>query len=213
MKRFLKIIFFGLIVKPIVLVVLGLNIKWRERLPITGPAIIAANHNSHLDTMVLMSLYPLAKIHKVRPLAAADYFLNNGKSLSWFATYCLDIIPVNRSGDGNKNTLFEICNRLLDSKEILIIFPEGSRGEPEEMSRMKKGVFYIVKDRTDTKVTPVMLHGLGKSLPRGEALLVPYNCDVVIGQPITATQQSVQFTKLMTSSLRELTKYCITKNQ
>jgi len=73
LPRILKIIFFGLIIKPIVLIVLGLNIRNRDKLPVDGPAVIAANHNSHLDTMVLMSLYPLSIIHKVRPVAAADY--------------------------------------------------------------------------------------------------------------------------------------------
>ena len=60
MSRLLKILFFLLIVRPLVMIVLGLNIRDRQKLPRKGPAIIAANHNSHLDTMVLMSLYPLA---------------------------------------------------------------------------------------------------------------------------------------------------------
>lgn len=84
MERVLKILFFALIVKPLTFVILGLNIRSREKLPKKGPAIIAANHNSHLDTMVLMSLYPLSQIHQIRPVAAADYFLS-GKFRSWFS--------------------------------------------------------------------------------------------------------------------------------
>ena len=75
MSRVLKVVFFALFVKPLVFVGLGLNIINRERLPAIGPAVIAANHNSHLDTLVLVSLFPLSQIHLVRPVAAADYFL------------------------------------------------------------------------------------------------------------------------------------------
>ena len=75
MNRLLKVLFFALIIKPLTLVLLGLNVRGRKNLPKNGPAIIAANHNSHLDTMVLMGLYPLGQVHKIRPVAAADYFL------------------------------------------------------------------------------------------------------------------------------------------
>lgn len=212
MSRLLKIVFFGVAVKPIVLIVLGLNVRWREKLPDDGPAIIAANHNSHLDTMVLMSLYPLSKIHKVRPVAAADYFLKNGKALAWFSLNCLDIIPIDRSGAGNREELFEKCHQALDNSEILIIFPEGSRGNPEEISRVKKGIFYIIKDRIDTLVTPVMMHGLGRSLPRGDALFVPFNCDVVIGDEIAGTEKSTPFIKAITDAYIYLRQYCLPRN-
>ncbi|MCA9022341.1 MAG: 1-acyl-sn-glycerol-3-phosphate acyltransferase, partial [Planctomycetaceae bacterium] len=61
MERALKILFFALFVRPIVFIVLGLNLRGKPNLPLEGPALIAANHNSHLDTLVLMSLYPLSK--------------------------------------------------------------------------------------------------------------------------------------------------------
>ncbi|MES9854313.1 MAG: 1-acyl-sn-glycerol-3-phosphate acyltransferase [Candidatus Thiodiazotropha sp. L084R] len=52
MSRLLQFLFFILIVKPLVLIVLGLNVRRKTHLPAEGPAIIIANHNSHLDTIV-----------------------------------------------------------------------------------------------------------------------------------------------------------------
>ena len=43
---------------------------------------------------------------------------------------------------------------------------------------------HLIQDRPNLTVTPVMMHGLGRALPKGEALLVPFNCDVVIGDKI-----------------------------
>ncbi len=213
MNRLLKILFFGLIIKPIVLIVLGLNIRGRDKLPVTGPAVIVANHNSHLDTMVLMSLYPLSKINKVRPVAAADYFLSSGGFLAWLSLKCIGIIPMDRSGSGARENLFKGCHEALDNGEILILFPEGSRGKPEQMSEIKKGVYHLVRNRADTKVTPVMMHGLGRALPRGEALFVPFNCDVVIGDEIEVTEKSVDFVETIETTFNELSQYCLTRNQ
>lgn len=212
MDRILKILFFAVIVRPIVFVVLGLNLRGKQNLPQQGPAVIAANHNSHLDTLVLMSLYPLSKLHKVRPVAAADYFLKN-RFLSWFALTCIGIIPINRTGRQRKKELFAGCHSALDKSEILILFPEGSRGNPEEMSEIKRGIYHIVNDRTDTRVTPVMLHGLGRALPRGEALLVPFNCDVIIGNQLPKAETAENLVNQIQDSFLELQKYCITRSQ
>ena len=211
MNQVLKIFFFALIVKPLIFLGLGLNIIGRKNLPLKGPAIIAANHNSHLDTVVLMGMYPLSTINKVRPVAAADYFLKN-KFLAWLSLSIIGIIPLDRSGKTKPEELFYECHKALDKGHILLIFPEGSRGKPEEMSRLKKGIYYFIKDRKDTKVTPVVLHGLGRALPRGEALFVPFNCDVIIGETIESYNNSKEFLDKLLESYSKLFKACITRN-
>lgn len=210
MDRILKILLFALIIKPIVFVILGLNIRNREKLPLKGPAIIAANHNSHLDTLVLMSLYPLSIIHKIRPIAAADYFLST-KFKAWFSLKCLGIIPIDRSGNADINELFSNCHKALDNKDILIIFPEGSRGNPEQLGKIKKGLYYLVKDRKDTEITPIIMYGLGKTLPRGEALFVPFNCDVIIGDKLIKFTDSKDFLEKLLNEFKFLYGFCITK--
>ncbi len=211
MNRLIKILFFALIVKPLVLIVLGINLKGREKLPVKGPAIIAANHNSHLDALVLMSLYPLAGIHKVRPVAAADYFLSN-RWLAWVSLHCLDIVPFDRSGHVDKEQLFSGCHQALDNGDILILFPEGSRGSPEKISKIKKGLFYLVRERSDTRITPVVMYGLGRVLPRGEALFVPFNCDVIVGDPFPDAENSTVFIENITQRFAELFTHCLTRH-
>lgn len=211
MDRIIKILFFALIIKPLVFIILGLNVRGWKNLPLGGPAIVVANHNSHLDTVVLMSLYPLSVLHRVRPVAAADYFLSNS-FLSWFSKTCIGIIPLDRNSTSCKSQLFQNCHNALDNGEILILFPEGTRGNPEEIGELKKGLFYLVNNREETKITPVVLHGLGRSLPRGEALLVPFNCDVIIGDPLPRLTTATELVEHLSGVFDELRQYCLTRN-
>ncbi len=181
MKRFLQLAFFTLIVRPVLLIILGMNVRGREHLPEKGPAVIVANHNSHLDTLTLMALFPLKDLHRLRPAAAADYFLAN-KWMSWIASNLINIIPLARGGV-RKNPLADL-EAALDRDEILILFPEGSRGNPEQRAEFKRGVAFLAKARPDVPVYPVFMHGLGKALPKGSMILVPFNCDVIAGAPI-----------------------------
>jgi len=121
----------------------------------------------------------LAHVH---PVAAADYFMRP-KPMAWFATNIVGIIPVVRSGQGGRNPL-EPCERALDRGDILILFPEGSRGEPERLSQFKKGIAHLARARPQTPVHPLFMHGLGKALPKDSFLLVPFNCDIVVGEPL-----------------------------
>lgn len=201
MKRALQLLFFLFVVRPVLLIILGMNVRGRERLPEKGPAILVANHNSHLDTLTLMALFPLKDLHLLRPAAAADYFLAN-KWLKWFAFTIINIIPLARGGV-RKNPLADLEDAL-DRNEILILFPEGSRGEPEQRAEFKRGVAYLSKARPDIPVHPVFMHGLGKALPKGSLILVPFTCDVIAGPAITWTGDPQSFMGELETRMTEL---------
>lgn len=179
----LQQLFFLVIVRPLVLIVIGLNVRHRERIPLKGPAIVVSNHNSHLDTLVLMTLLPWPLLRHLRPVAAKDYFLRN-RLLAWFALNIMHIIPLEREIIDRHRDPLAACSEALQNGEILILFPEGSRGDPEQMGTFKSGIAHLAKRNPEVPITPIFLHGLGKALPKGEAILVPFFCDVFIGEPI-----------------------------
>lgn len=211
MATLLKLLFFALMVKPLALVVLGLNIRHLSNLPKTGPAVLAANHNSHLDALVLMSLYSFADLKRVRPVGAADYFMSN-KVMAWFSLNILGLIPLERQASARDlDKTLAPCVEALERGEILILFPEGSRGKAEQISKIKKGLFYLAEKVENTAIIPVVMRGLGKALPRGEALFVPYNCDVVIGEPLNQLTSSKDFVETLGNQYQLLLDQCLTK--
>jgi len=182
MSEVLRGAFFLLFVRPVLLFMLGAHVRGRENLPVKGPAVIVANHNSHLDTMTILTMFPMRMLPLLRPVAAMDYFMRNGL-MAWFATRIIGIIPIVRGGHAAGANPLAPCEDALDRGEVLIIFPEGSRGEPEKLQQFKKGVAHLAKARPETPVHPLFMHGLGKALPKDSVFIVPFNCDVAVGEP------------------------------
>lgn len=143
--------------------------------------IIVSNHNSHLDIALLYCLFPIRKIKKLKVIAAKDYFEKG--PLAAFASYFFNIILIERINLGRSDPLFPVKQALQDGYSI-IIFPEGTRGEPGIVKRFKTGAARVAMDFPEIPVYPVVLSGTEKSLPRKSTLPVPFNLSIRIHDPL-----------------------------
>ncbi|WP_414049093.1 lysophospholipid acyltransferase family protein [Macrococcus animalis] len=196
-------ILFTLIVRPIIFVVLGLNIRHYDRMKKEGPLVLIANHNSHLDTIVLMSLFRGKSFHNVRPVAAGDYFLKNAV-LKWFSTKVMNIIPIERKMTKDFKGMFQPILDELDNDGIIILYPEGSRGEPEKLSKYKSGIYYLMRERPEVPIQPIFMHGLGKALPKDSFILVPFFVDIFVGEAFYFVNNRKEFMDDVTNRLNAL---------
>jgi 1-acyl-sn-glycerol-3-phosphate acyltransferase len=204
LNTILRYLWFACVVKPAVLLGLGVNIRSKGNLrDLQKQCIIVANHNSHLDTLVLMSLFPLGHIRKVRPVAAADYFLKT-KFLAWFALEIIGILPLQRRPKDATGHPLQVCFDALDRGDTLILFPEGSRGEPEQMTSFKTGIAHLAKYNSHIPLIPIFIHGLGKALPKGECVLVPFSCDIAVGDPLHWNGDRNRFMQQLKQQVDEL---------
>lgn len=159
--------------------------------------IIVANHNSHLDTMSLMASVPRKLIHKIKPVAAQDHF---GKTkfqekLSIFFINSL-LIPRKRDKENPDNDPINKMIKALDNGFSLILFPEGTRGEPEKEQPLKPGIALVLSQRPDIKYVPTYMTGMGKAMPKGDNLIVPTSSTLTFGEP----------TKIKTTKVDEILK-------
>ena len=205
MNKLCRWLFFALFVRPVMLVVLGLNVRRREQLPVKGPAVLVANHNSHLDAVTLMSIFPLRMLAELRPVAARDYFFRN-PLLKWFALHIMGILPLDRKMKSKRKHPLAGISEALERGQIVIVFPEGSRGAPEQLGDFKAGIAHIAKKSPKVPVIPIFMHGLGKALPKGEALLVPFFLDVFVGQPILWEDDKEAFMEKLSTRMTALAK-------
>jgi 1-acyl-sn-glycerol-3-phosphate acyltransferase len=93
---------------------------------------------------------------------------------------------------------------VLASGDSLIVFPEGSRGTPEEMAPFQTGIAHLIQKYPQVPVIPVYLKGLGRSLPKGEFIMVPFFCDLVIGTPLFLTGSKEKITDTLETTIQEI---------
>jgi len=175
-------VFHMLFLRGVLVGLLRLKAYHRERLPQDGPAIVIANHNSHADAMVLMCLYPYGRLRRVVPIAAADYWFT-GAVMRWFVVRVVGAVPIFRQREGDVDSLAS-AHQVLEAGRIAIIFPEGSRGQPEQMTDFKSGVFLLAQRFPQVPIVPVYLHGVARLLPRGRYFPRPHRLYAVVGEPV-----------------------------
>lgn len=193
-----------LIARPIARFLTGADVSGREHLPLKGPAIVVANHNSHMDTLLLLTIFPSKAMSRVRPAAASDYFLKD-PVVGWFSRNLIGIVPVARDRVGAGEDVLAPAREALTNGDIIVVFPEGTRGNADdEMARLKSGVARLAEAFPDAPVTPIWIQGAGRVLPKGEIIPVPMNCAVLIGAPVRWAGKRTEFMDGLREALLKL---------
>lgn len=185
MKKLILIIIYTIFWRTFLKVIIGLKYYNKQILREKKQFILIANHNSHMDTMAIMSSLPSRYIHRVHPVAAEDFF-GGSRFKEILMKYMVNatLIPRKRPNSDEDIDPIEVMSNLLMKGRSVIIYPEGSRGSPGVMTDFKKGIGYLVKNNPAVDVIPVYLDGLHKTLPKGKNIILPYNCRIIFGEAI-----------------------------
>ena len=121
------------------LLVLRPKVEGLHHVPASGPAILASNHTSFYDWLVL----PLVvRRRRIIFLAKSSYFTGRGvqgRLRRYFFTACGQV-PVDRSGGGAGEAALRTAVRLVGEGNLLGVFPEGTRSPDGRLHRGRTGV-------------------------------------------------------------------------
>jgi 1-acyl-sn-glycerol-3-phosphate acyltransferase len=181
MKKYILQFLYCVLVRNFLKLFIGVKFENTNFLLSEKAFILIANHNSHLDTMAILAALPHQIIHKVKPIAAKDYF-GKTKFKAFLSNYFINTLLIERNENHSTHSIRSMVNEL-DKGNSLIVFPEGSRGKPEVMQPLKKGIALVLQERPEIKYIPVFMYGMGKSMPKGDGLIIPYNSMICFGEP------------------------------
>ena len=161
---------------PLARVFAWISVEGREHLrAIDAPVIFAANHQSHMDTPVILAALPSPLRYRVAPAMAKEFFKPHfypdqyGRS-EWFtnslnyylAALFFNAFPLPQREAGARQTLRYIGDVLGDGFSVLI-FPEGKRSGSAEIGPFRPGIGMIAS-RLAVPIVPVRIEGLDKVL-------------------------------------------------
>ncbi len=157
-----------------------LEVTGREHLPPDGSYVLVANHTSHLDTLGLLSILPLKRLHRAFPAAAADYFFTSVPRIA-IAAVVVNALPFYREVHIRQS--LNLCKQVLvNPGNVLILFPEGTRSTTGEIGVFKPGVGLLLAG-TDVPVLPCHIDGAFEAWPKQRLLPRPGRLRLVIGAP------------------------------
>jgi 1-acyl-sn-glycerol-3-phosphate acyltransferase len=180
-------VIFGMIQKvvpPLARAVWRPNVTGLENVPPTGGVILASNHLSFADSVVIPCVVP----RKVVFLAKSDYFTGTGIKgalmRGWFEG--LDMLPVDRDDQKAAIASLDVALEVLSRGEAFGIYPEGTRSRDGRLYRGRTGVAHLALT-AGVPVVPVGLQGTEKLQPVGSNVprIVPVS--VSFGPPIDFT--------------------------
>jgi 1-acyl-sn-glycerol-3-phosphate acyltransferase len=167
-----------LAIRPAVHLLASPAVDGRERLDaLEAPVIFAANHHSHVDTGLLLSLLPERFRRKTVVAAAADYFFDR-RTKGTLHALAFGAVPVERTKVNRRSA--EVATDLLADGWSLVIFPEGGRSPDGWAQAFRGGAAYLAV-RSGRPVVPVYLEGTRHVWPKGQRLPRPHKVTVTFG--------------------------------
>ncbi len=182
----------------------GAQARWRGCGPEARQRIYVANHQSHLDFVLLWSALPPGLRNHTRPVAAADYW-GSGALRRYISGRVFNAVLITRGG-GHNNTPNDPMLEALNSGDSLILFPEGTRGDGREVAPFKAGVFHLAQARRDVQLIPVWMHNAGRVMPKGSLFPAPLLCSATFGAPVAVLddEPKTEFLERLRSSVAAL---------
>ena len=156
----------------------------REHVPAAGPVILASNHLSFIDSVVLR----LAAPRRVIFLAKAEYFTGRGvrgRFMRWFFT-AVGSVPVSRGQHRAATAALDTALEVLERGDAFGIYPEGTRSLDGRLYRGRTGVAWLALT-SGAPVVPVALDGTERLQPVGKRIPRPARVTVRFGPPLTFT--------------------------
>ncbi len=147
---------------------------------LTGPAIVIANHTSHFDTAIVLSILPARLYDRTAVAAAADRFYTRKLKGAWFSLR-YNAFPISRGGG---RAALAHSEWLLQRGWSLLMFPEGTRSRTGELLPFHAGPA-LLGLRQGVPVLPIYIEGAGNILPPGTRWSRPAAVRVTVGSPLT----------------------------
>jgi 1-acyl-sn-glycerol-3-phosphate acyltransferase len=150
-----------------------------ENIPATGPAILASNHLSIIDSLYL----PLVVRRPVVFPAKAEYFEAKGPLGRLWAAYLRSTnqLRIDREGARSAQATLQAAVDLLRAGELFGFYPEGTRSPDGRLYRGRSGLGWLALN-SDAPVIPVAMVGTRKMLPPGAQLPRPARIQIRIGK-------------------------------
>ncbi len=177
--------FFELYSKAVFRSYAPLRVIGRDNLPKQGAYILCSNHNSHIDTGILMDAGG-RHFEQYGMLAAKDYWFDQQSKKQALGHLLMYLIPLRRHADDPEalEQTLVLCEAFLSGGErTLVLFPEGTRSTTGKMGRFRKGAAYFGL-RLGVPIVPVNIQGSANMLPKGKKLMRPARLSAVIGTPL-----------------------------
>ena len=179
------------------------SVEGRERLrDFRGGGIVIANHSSHFDTPVALSVLPSRISRRVLVAAAADKFYAVRRKNTWWYSLFMNTFPVHRGG-GTKQLEYPLS--LLRRGWSILIYPEGGRSKSGQVQKFKHGVT-IMAMAAKVPVIPIYVEGLRNVMPKGQRTPQPAAVSARIGAPVSleGVASVPEGTALLENAMREL---------